>query len=139
MVRAANGLEAGVKAFRNRQRIANWREDKNGLLTVTVCVLKEGVYPYGADECEGLPDTLAGRGTVMEFIPAAEFTPEAMKTLEGKPATIMTDEEDAHEWRTPDNAMKDGLTVGPWRGRRGSRGTNCAATCSFPTVTPSKP
>lgn len=31
----------------------------------------------------------------------------------------MTDEEDAHEWRTPDNAMKDGLTVGavagtPW-------------------------
>ena len=35
------------------------------------------------------------------------------------PATIMTDEEDAHEWRTPDNAMKDGLTVGavagtPW-------------------------
>ena len=93
MVRAANGLEAGVKAFRNRQRIANWREDENGLLTVTVCVLKEGVYPYGADECEGLPDTLAGRGTVMEFIPAAEFTPEAMKTLEGKPATIMTDEE----------------------------------------------
>ena len=73
-----------MKAFRNRQRIANWREDKNGLLTVTVCVLKEGVYPYGADECEGLPDTLAGRGTVMEFIPAAEFTPEAMKTLEGK-------------------------------------------------------
>lgn len=119
MVRAANGLEAGVKAFRNRQRIANWREDENGLLTITVCVLKEGVYPYGADECEGLPDTLAGRGTVMEFIPAAEFTPEAMKTLEGKPATIMTDEEDAHEWRTPDNAMKDGLTVGavagtPW-------------------------
>ncbi|MFQ8889841.1 MAG: hypothetical protein ACLR7Z_17335 [Bilophila wadsworthia] len=51
-----------MKAFRNRQRIANWREDKNGLLTVTVCVLKEGVYPYGADECEGLPDTLAGRG-----------------------------------------------------------------------------
>ena len=42
-----------------------------------------------------------------------------MKMLEGKPATIMTDEEDAHEWRTPDNAMKDGLTVGavagtPW-------------------------
>lgn len=119
MVRAANGLEAGVKTFRNRQRIANWREDENGLLTVTVCVLKEGVYPYGADECEGLPDTLAGRGTVMEFIPAAEFTPEAMKTLEGKPATIMTAEDDAHEWRTPDNAMKDGLTVGavagtPW-------------------------
>ena len=62
MVRAANGLEAGVKTFRNRQRIANWREDENGLLTVTVCVLKEGVYPYGADECEGLPDTLAGHG-----------------------------------------------------------------------------
>lgn len=119
MVGAANGLEAGVKAFRNRQGIAKWREDENGLLTVTVCVLKEGVYPYGADECEGLPEALAGRDTVMEFIPASEFTPEAMKTLEGKPATIMTAEDDAHEWRTPDNAMKDGLTVGavagtPW-------------------------
>ena len=45
MVRAANGLETGVKAFRNRQRIANWREDKNGLLTVTVCVLKEAFTP----------------------------------------------------------------------------------------------
>ena len=108
-----------MKAFRNRQGIAKWREDENGLLTVTVCVLKEGVYPYGADECEGLPEALAGRDTVMEFIPASEFTPEAMKTLEGKPATIMTAEDDAHEWRTPDNAMKDGLTVGavagtPW-------------------------
>ncbi|MFQ8889840.1 MAG: hypothetical protein ACLR7Z_17330 [Bilophila wadsworthia] len=51
----------------------------------------------------------------------------------------MTDEEDAHEWRTPDNAMKDGLTVGAVAGTPWVAGTNCAATCSFPTVTPSKP
>ena len=108
-----------MNRFNNRQKIRNWREDANGLLTVTVCVLKEGVYPYGAEECLELPEELTGLGQIMEYIPAAEYTPEAVASLEGKAVTIMTDEGNAHEWRTPENAMKDGLTVGavagtPW-------------------------
>lgn len=94
-------------------RIANWREDDSGLLRVTVVVLAEGVYPYAKEEIsDPLPANLQSLNEIMQYIPADAFTPEALKTLEGKAATITITPEDAHQWREPENAMKDGLTVG---------------------------
>ena len=107
--------------FSNKQRFTNWREDPDtGFLTVTAVILKEGVYPYSPDEIgEELPEGLRNRFEIMEFIPATAFTPEALKTLEGKDVTIYTGPDDTHEWRNVTNALEDGLTIGtvagsPW-------------------------
>lgn len=91
--------------FRNRQPF-KWRIDQDGALRITMCILKEGVYGYGPDEVPGVPE-LQGLDEVREFIPAEEFTPEAIASAEGK--SIVVDE---HAWRYPENALRDGLTVG---------------------------
>lgn len=87
-------------------KIANWRIDDDGILRITANVMKEGVFDYGPDDVpEDSP--LRKLEVVREFIPAIEFTAEALKSLEGKPLII-----DAHEWRTAENTLEDGLTVG---------------------------
>lgn len=86
---------------------SSWRIDDDGLLRVTACVLKEGVYPYGADEAPKAPE-LHGLKTVMEYIPAGAFSSEAtLKSLEGKPVMV-----GSHTWRDAENTLTDGLTVG---------------------------
>ncbi len=91
----------------------NWRIDDDGFLRVTARILKEGVFPYGANEA-GCDELLPGVDPVMQYIPASEYTPDALKSLEGKPVTMpsFVENEEWHEWRTPDNAMRDMLTVG---------------------------
>lgn len=85
----------------------NWRINDDGLLRVTACILKEGVYPYGMDKASRSPG-LDGLKTVMEYIPAEAFSSEeALKSLEGKPVMI-----GSHKWRDAENTLKDGLTVG---------------------------
>lgn len=87
--------------------VKQWRIDEDGFLRVTACILKEGVYPYGAEESPRVPE-LQGLNPVMEFIPARSFsTAEALKSVEGKDVVIS-----AHEWRDAANSLKDGLTVG---------------------------
>ena len=105
--------------FINRQKFANWKEDQDGFLTVTAVILKEGVYPYYPEDFDEIPPELERLAVINEYIPASEFTPEALKTIEGKPITIATDESNTHEWRDSGNALRDGLTVGstagtPW-------------------------
>ena len=96
---------------RTPMRFTDWRIDDDGFLRVTAVVLKEGVYPYGADEA-GTVATLPGIDPVQQYIPASEFTDKALDTLEGKPVVI-----NAHEWRDAGNALVDGLTVGAVAGR----------------------
>lgn len=89
----------------------DWRiDDSSGFLRVTARVLKEGVFDYAAEELG-----LHGDGIIREYIPAVEFTPEALASLEGKPVVI-----EEHTWRKTDNNLRDGLTVGnvagqPWQ------------------------
>lgn len=82
----------------------NWRIDDDGIMTVRARVLKEGVFPYLASEIPGL---VSDKPKLDVYIPAAEFTPEALKSGEGVPVVV-----DEHEWRTADNALKDGYTKG---------------------------
>lgn len=98
--------------FINRQKFTNWQEDEDGFLTVTAVILAEGVYPYYPEDFDEIPDELKGLSVINEYIPSSSFTPEALKSAEGKPVTIATHQSNAHEWRDPDNALKDGLTVG---------------------------
>ena len=99
-------------------RIQNWRIDDDGFLKVTAHILKEGVYPYSAEE-SGLEDELPNVDPVMQYIPRSEFTEEALNSLEGKPVTVplIKENEDWHQWRNPENALKDFLTVGSIAGR----------------------
>lgn len=91
-------------------RIGAWRIDDDGVLRVTIHVLKEGVYPYAADEA-GASAALPGIDPVQEFIPASEFTEASLTTLEGKPVIISD-----HDWRNVQNTLVDGLTVGNMAG-----------------------
>ena len=91
-----------------RYQIVNWRIDPDGMLRVTACVLKGGAFPYAVkDMPPDLQERYKGKESVNENIDPAEFTPDALKSLEGKPVIV-----DLHEWRDPTNTMKDGLTVG---------------------------
>ncbi len=95
-----------MKQIIYNSKIHNWRIDTDGMLRVTARVLKEGVFPYLPEESpQGA--YVASNGYVYQYIPASEFTEEALQSLEGKPVII-----DSHEWRTAENAAKDGLTVG---------------------------
>jgi hypothetical protein len=84
-------------------RIKNWRIDVDGMLRVTACVLKEGVFAYQVSD---LPPEIAakfeGKTEIQEYIPASEFTKEALATLEGKP--VITND---HEWQTPGKEEQD--------------------------------
>lgn len=87
-------------------KFLNWRIDTDGILRVTARVLAEGVFPYLPEESP--PDAVQTEpGIVGQYIPASEFTPDALASLEGKPVII-----DSHVWRDAENSMHDGLTVG---------------------------
>lgn len=82
----------------------NFKIDDDGLMVVKACILKEGVFPYLASEfIDNGPNK-----EVPVYIPANEFTPKALESGQG--ADVIIGEE--HEWRTVENSMKDGLTVG---------------------------
>ena len=95
--------------YGNRIQFLNWRIDTDGFLRVTARVLKEGVFPYALSEIP--PEWQAkfhpDKKLFNIYIPAAEFTPESLFTLEGKPVVILE-----HEWRDADNTLKDGFTSG---------------------------
>lgn len=93
--------------YSNSQRVMNWRIDDDGLLRVTGRVLAEGVFPYWLEESPGMEAAALPDGQIPQYIPRAEFTRDALQSLEGKPVIV-----DDHVWRTPENAQRDGLTVG---------------------------
>lgn len=90
----------------NSGRKVNWRIDEDGMMRVTARVLADGVFDYAPDESPEDAKQNA-KGVVGQLISKQEFTPEALKTLEGKPVIV-----DDHVWRDSENTMKDGLTVG---------------------------
>ena len=98
---------------------ANWRFDDAGFLRVKLRVLKDGVFPYGLGELpEPMRPRFKGKNRVNLRVSSDDFTPDAMKTLEGKPLVIDAPGE-THKWREPLNALVDGLQVGnvsgaPW-------------------------
>ena len=84
----------------NNIRFEGWRIDPDGNLRVTARALKAGVFNYKADEYP--PEVLSefgGAEEIDEFIPPEEFTPEFLRSYEGKPIIV-----NAHEWQTPDRA-----------------------------------
>ena len=91
-------------------RITNsdWRIDPDGFLRITARILQAGVYPYSVAEMpQELQAKFPGVDKINQRIDAAEFTPDALASLEGKPVII-----DMHDWRDPDNTLTDGLTAG---------------------------
>lgn len=100
----------------------NWRINDDGFLSIRARVLKEGVFPYLASE---IPNLEADTPQIEVYIPADEFTPEALKSGEGAP--VITDE---HEWRSADNTLKDGLTKGTVAGTL-QRDSNGGVICEF--------
>jgi hypothetical protein len=113
-------------------RFGNWRIDGDGFLRVTAHVLKEGVYAYSAEETFGdttFGDILPGTDPVRQYIPVSEFTGEALASLEGKPVTVPLKEpgEEWHQWRNPENALRDFLTVGTIAGRPAVTDDGCIA------------
>ncbi len=66
---------------------------------------------------------MPGGGLIREYIPAAEFTPEALASLEGKPVVV-----EEHTWRKTDNNLRDGLTVGNVAGQPWADGGRFTAT-----------
>lgn len=102
-------------------RFGNWRIDDDGFLRVTARVIKEGVYPYAAEESSenDVRAHLPGIDPIMQYIPLREFTEGALASLEGKPVTVplVEEGEEWHQWRNPENALKDFLTVGTIAGK----------------------
>lgn len=97
--------------FSNRTPIS-WRVDSDGLMRITLCALKEGVYEYGVEEVPQDP-AFAGKDIILEYIPAEGFAAEsALASLEGKPVII-----ESHEWRDSQTTLTDGLTVGAIAGK----------------------
>lgn len=97
--------------YANRQPIT-WRVDEDGMMRITMRILKAGVYAYGAEEVPA-DAALAGKDTIQEYIPVEEFSkPEALLSLEGKPIVVTK-----HEWRDASNTLVDGYTVGTIAGR----------------------
>ena len=82
----------------------NFKVDEDGIMLVKAVILKEGVFDYLESEfIEGGSE----QKVVPVYIPLKEFTPEALKSGEGRDVIIGD-----HDWRTIDNALKDGHTVG---------------------------
>lgn len=97
-----------------RIKIRNkWRIDDDGMLRITADILSAGVYNYAPDE---MPGVEAVNGKVPVLISTDIFTKDALKSLEGKPITVPESVVDGaphpHKWRDPENAAKDGFTVG---------------------------
>ena len=82
----------------------NFKVDEDGIALVKAVILKEGVFDYLESEfMEGGSD----QKIVPVYIPLEEFTPEALKSGEGRDVIVGD-----HDWRTIDNSLKDGNTVG---------------------------
>ena len=81
----------------------NFKVDEDGIALVKAVILKEGVFDYLESEfIEGGSDTI-----VPVYIPLSEFTPASLKSGEGRDVIVGD-----HDWRTAENALKDGHTVG---------------------------
>ena len=81
----------------------NFKVDEDGIMLVKAVILKEGVFDYLEKEfVDGGSDKI-----VPVYIPASEFTPEALKSGEGR-QVIVGD----HDWRNAENSMHDGASVG---------------------------
>lgn len=78
--------------FLNTSEINTWNFDSDGFLRVTASILAEGVFNYLSEESP--PTAKAFEGRVPHFISRDEFTPEALKTLEGKSVVIQD-----HTWQ----------------------------------------
>lgn len=77
--------------------------DEDGIMTVNACILKTGVFPYLESEfIEG-----ATNEQVPVYIPEEEFTQAALESGEGRDVIVGD-----HIWRTAENSMHDGHTVG---------------------------
>ena len=90
-------------------KVKNWRIDDDGLMRIKLRMLKEGVFDYGKSELGGLAG--GEDGIVKVYIPASEFTNEALKSAEGKQVVINN-----HEWRNSSNSFSDGFSVGQLAG-----------------------
>ena len=103
-------VKVANKAVRKwaNNRMLNWRIDADGMMRVTARVLAEGVFPY--TPAESPPEAPVGQdGLVQQYIPSKEFTPDALKSLEGKPVIV-----EDHVWRDVENSGRNGddLQVG---------------------------
>jgi len=81
----------------------NFKMDEDGIMLVKASILKEGVFDY-------LEKEFIENGTekvVPVYIPLAEFTSEALKSGEGRDVIVGD-----HDWRTIENSLTDGHTVG---------------------------
>lgn len=81
----------------------NFNVDEDGIMTVKACILKAGVFPYLESE---FVDGGSNERTPV-LIPSEEFTPQALESGEGRDVIIGD-----HIWRTAENSMHDGHTVG---------------------------
>ena len=81
----------------------NFKVDDDGIMLVKAVILKEGVFDYLESEfIDGGSDKV-----VPVYIPLSEFTPEALKSGEGRDVIVGD-----HDWRTSQNAAKDGKSIG---------------------------
>ena len=94
-----------MKLFSEKVKIGNnFKVDADGIMLVKAVILKEGVFDYLESEfIEGGSQ----QKVVPVYIPLNEFTPEALKSGEGRDVIVGD-----HDWRTVENALKDGNTVG---------------------------
>lgn len=93
-----------MEFYTEKVKIGNsFNVDEDGIMTVKACILKEGVFPYLESEfIEGASNT-----KVPVYIPNDAFTPAALESGEGRDVIIGD-----HIWRTAENSMHDGHTVG---------------------------
>lgn len=87
-----------------RAKIGNWKVDEDGFLKIKAVILKQGVFDYL--EKEFLPESGSNK-IIPVFIPASEFTPEALESGEGKQVIV-----DNHDWQTVENALDNKMHVG---------------------------
>jgi len=87
-----------------RVKIGNqFKVDEDGIMTVNACILKTGVFPYL--ESEFIEN--GSNEPIPVYIPDSAFTPEALESGEGRDVIVGD-----HIWRTAENSMHDGHTVG---------------------------
>ena len=82
-----------------------WRVDEDGFMRITLCVLRPGIFDYSLDDIpeevrKTKPDLLKWRVR----IPESAFTPEFLKSSEGRPVISWK-----HEWQEVENIAKDDI------------------------------
>lgn len=89
----------------NKVKIGNnFKVDEDGIMLVKAVILKEGVFDYLESE---FIDGGSEQKIVPVYIPLSEFTPEALKSGEGRDVIVGD-----HDWRTSVNAATDGKSIG---------------------------